>query len=176
MSTHDLSSDSHDSKTDVDEKSALTASPAISSLRYASPAAKQAGAVPTPTTPRTSSAHEPSTTHPRVRFRAVVRKVMALHRTSSMMARGGVGAEPGADPRRASTFVRYGHVRQQCLIEVADYSATRSSFGRMSNREFLKFLDDPGAGRREPWVKVRWINVGGVSWDVLSALALKYGV
>ncbi|OCH85874.1 hypothetical protein OBBRIDRAFT_797715, partial [Obba rivulosa] len=101
---------------------------------------------------------------------------MAMHRTSTILAGRGIGAEPGADPRRASTFLRFGHVRQDCLIEVADYSATRSSFGRMSNREFVKFLDDPGAGRRDPWAKVRWINVGGVSWDVLSALALKYDI
>ncbi|EMD39334.1 hypothetical protein CERSUDRAFT_112973 [Gelatoporia subvermispora B] len=174
--TLDVSRNSNDdgSKTDVEDgKSAFTASPDMSSLQYA-PGTKSEGPTRASTAQRPSFAHPHPATHPAVRFRTVVRKVMAMHRTSSMLARGGVGAEPGADPRRASTFVRYGHVRQDCLIEVADYSATRSSFGRMSNREFVKFLDDPGAGRREPWVKVRWINVGGVSWDVLSALALKY--
>ncbi|KAI5114896.1 hypothetical protein M0805_001812, partial [Coniferiporia weirii] len=30
------------------------------------------------------------------------------------------------------------------------------------------------ASKRESWVKVRWINIGGVSWDVISSLALKY--
>ena len=92
-----------------------------------------------------------------------------------MMVRRGVGAEPGVDPRRASANLAYGHIRQQCLIEVNDYSTMRTSFGRMTNAEFIRLLDDPSASRREPWVKVRWINVGGISWDVISALALKYG-
>lgn len=62
------------------------------------------------------------------------------------------------------------------LIEVADYSAVRSSFGRMSNKTFVDMLQHSGASAREPWVKVRWINIGGISWDVMSALALKYNL
>jgi hypothetical protein len=45
----------------------------------------------------------------------------------------------------------------------------------MTNSGFIKFLQDGRASVREPWVKVRWINVGGISWDVISALAMKYG-
>ncbi|KAH8094648.1 hypothetical protein BXZ70DRAFT_946975 [Cristinia sonorae] len=111
---------------------------------------------------------------PKDRFRASVRKVMAMRRTSSLMVIKGIGAEPGIDPRRASASLHYGHIKQQCQIEVADYSAVRSSFGRMTNKEFIDFLDNPQASEREPWVKVRWINIGGISWDVISALALKY--
>ncbi|KAJ3552967.1 hypothetical protein NM688_g3872 [Phlebia brevispora] len=44
----------------------------------------------------------------------------------------------------------------------------------MTNQEFIRLLSDNRASAKEPWVKVRWINVGGVSWDVISALALKY--
>lgn len=61
------------------------------------------------------------------------------------------------------------------LIEVVDYSAVRSSFGRMNNATFIDMMNDKAASEREPWVKVRWINIGGISWDVLSALAIKYG-
>jgi len=43
------------------------------------------------------------------------------------------------------------------------------------NREFVQFLNDDDASAEEPWVKVRWINVTGISWDVISALAIKYG-
>ncbi|KAJ3519616.1 hypothetical protein NM688_g9275 [Phlebia brevispora] len=85
-----------------------------------------------------------------------------------------VGAEPGIDPRRESAFVAYGHIKQQCLIEVVDYSSVRSSFGRMTNQEFVRLMQDDRASAKEPWVKVRWINVGGISWDVISALAIKY--
>ncbi|KAL1950966.1 hypothetical protein VTO73DRAFT_115 [Trametes versicolor] len=121
-----------------------------------------------------TSAQRPSFLTPTERFRSTVRKVMAMRRTSSLMVRRGVGAEPGIDPRRASAFLSYGHIRQQCLIEVNDYSTMRTSFGRMTNAEFIRLLADSNASRREPWVKVRWINVGGISWDVVSALALKY--
>ena len=62
------------------------------------------------------------------------------------------------------------------LIEVADYSSVRSSFGRMTNKSFIEMMNNDGAEMREPWVKVRWINIGGVDWGVLSALALKYGM
>ncbi|OSD01191.1 hypothetical protein PYCCODRAFT_1436682 [Trametes coccinea BRFM310] len=121
-----------------------------------------------------NSAQRPTFMTPTERFRSTVRKVMAMRRTSSLMTRRGIGAEPGVDPRRASAFLNYGHIRQQCLIEVNDYSTMRTSFGRMTNAEFIRLLADNNASRREPWVRVRWINVGGISWDVISALALKY--
>jgi hypothetical protein len=100
---------------------------------------------------------------------------MALHRTSTIIFRGRLGAEPGVDPRRHSAFAQYGHVRERCVIDVVDYSSIRCSVGRMTNRGFIDFLENDRASAREPWVKVRWINIGGVSWDVISALALKYG-
>ncbi len=93
-----------------------------------------------------------------------------------MLSRNRVGAEPGVDPRRQSAFLAYGHIKQKCLIEVVDYSSLRSSFGRMTNKEFVNMLNDERAGEKEPWAKVRWVNVGGVSWDVISALALRYGM
>lgn len=129
--------------------------------------------------PRTATSHQHARPHlltPGDRFRATVRKVIAMRRGSVAISRGRIGAEPGIDPRRESAYLTYGHIRQKCLIEVVDYSAVRSSFGRMTNTEFIKLLADPGASRKEPWVKVRWINVGGVSWDVISALAIKYGL
>lgn len=112
---------------------------------------------------------------PKHRFRAAVRKVIAVHRTSSTVLRGRLGAEPGADPRRHASVFAYKHVYQRCLIDVIDYSSIRCSVGRMTNGGFIKFLENDQASAREPWVKVRWINVGGISWDVISALALKYG-
>jgi hypothetical protein len=107
------------------------------------------------------------------RFRSAVRKVIAVHRTATLRRRP--GAEPGVDPRRQSTYAAYGHIRQKCVIDVIDYSSLRCSFGRMSNTGFIQFLQNNQASAREPWVKVRWINIGGISWDVVSALAIKYG-
>jgi hypothetical protein len=91
------------------------------------------------------------------------------------MSRGGVGAEPGVDPRRASADAEYGGIKQECVIEVVDYSAVRSSFGRMTNREFVDLMNNPDASARDPWVKVRWINIAGMSWDVIKAVSIKYG-
>ncbi|KZT73375.1 hypothetical protein DAEQUDRAFT_721973 [Daedalea quercina L-15889] len=114
-------------------------------------------------------------TTPGDRFRSTVRKVMAMNRTaSSILVRPGIGAEPGVDPRRASANLAYNGIKQKCVIEVVDYSTMRTSFGRMTNNEFIKMLRSPSASRRDPWVRVRWINVCGISWDVISALALKY--
>lgn len=116
-----------------------------------------------------------ATSVPKTRFRYAVRKVIALHRGTKVMSRRGVGAEPGIDPRSASADAEYGGIKQECVIEVADYSAVRSSFGRMTNREFVELMNDPAASARESWVKVRWINIGGMSWDVIKALSIKYG-
>ena len=111
------------------------------------------------------------------RFRASARKVMQMKRTSgAITSLVGVGAEPGIDPRRSYAYLTYGHIKAKCNIEMADYSAVRSSFGKMENKGIIEFLNNPRACEREPWVKVRWINIGGISWDVLSAVALKYGM
>lgn len=109
------------------------------------------------------------------RFRSAVHRVIAVRRASAYLASGHIGAEPGIDPRRASANSHYGHIRQQCVIEIVDYSVTKCSVGRMSNHQLVEMLASPEASKREPWARVRWINVGGVSWDVLSALALRYG-
>ena len=112
---------------------------------------------------------------PKDRFRAAVRIVIAVHRTSSNVLAGRVGAEPGVDPRRHGTFAAFKNVHQKCVIDVIDYSSIRCSIGRMTNSGFIQFLQDGQASVREPWAKVRWINVGGISWDVISALAIRYG-
>jgi hypothetical protein len=112
---------------------------------------------------------------PKDRFRAAVRKVIAVHRTCSNVLASRVGAEQGIDPRRHSTFAAFRNVHQKCVIDVIDYSSIRCSIGRMTNSGFIDFLQDDRASVREPWAKVRWINVGGISWDVIGALAIKYG-
>jgi hypothetical protein len=114
---------------------------------------------------------------PKERFRVLVRRVMFMNRGTSLLSGLGehIGAEPGINPRRPSAEMHYGHIHEECIIEIMDYSAVRSSSGRMTNEEFIGFLNDPKASESEPWVKVRWINVGGISWDVIKAISLKYG-
>lgn len=107
---------------------------------------------------------------PRDRFRSAVRKVVAMHRLAANV--GPVGREPGVDPRRAAVQLEYGHIKQRCTIEVTDYSSLRHTSRIMNNEEFSEFINND---RRESWAKVRWINVGGLDWSVISALALAYG-
>ncbi|KIY50507.1 hypothetical protein FISHEDRAFT_9157, partial [Fistulina hepatica ATCC 64428] len=109
------------------------------------------------------------------RFRASVHKVMSMHKgTRAMTAAIGIGAEPGIDPRRESADLLYGHIHQRCQIEICDYSGLRSSFGRMSNRQFVDIMSSDMASARDSWVKVRWINIAGMSWDVIRAVAIRY--
>lgn len=95
-----------------------------------------------------------------------------MHRGATLLGTRTVGAEPGVDPRRAAVDVVYRHIEEDCDIEIIDYSAVRSSYRNLNNKQFVNFMD---SGEREPWVKVRWINIGGISWDVIKALALRHG-
>ncbi|KAG2035687.1 hypothetical protein BDR03DRAFT_922661 [Suillus americanus] len=112
---------------------------------------------------------------PKDRFRACVRKVISMHRTTTVFSGfSPAGAEPGVDPRRQSAYLHYSHIRERCEIQITDYSTVRSSFGKMDNERFVQMLNDKRSSERESWVKVRWINVCGISWDVMSTLALKH--
>jgi hypothetical protein len=153
--------------------------PQVTSPTAEAPATGMATQAPEPPRPSTTARPTRATASQLTateKFRRSVRKVIAMHRTSGAIARRGAGAEPGIDPRRSSAVLQYGHIRQQCVIELCDYSSVRQSFGRMTNNEFVRLMQDPVANKRESWVKVRWINIGGISWDVISALALRHGV
>jgi hypothetical protein len=119
-----------------------------------------------------------ATPAPKDKFRTAVRKIIVMHRSATLFSgrRTGVGAEPGVDPRRLSADVLYRGIRQECAIEVIDYSSVRCRVSRMANNEFSSLMEDPDSSERESWVKVRWINIGGLSWDVIKILSMKYGM
>jgi Mg2+ and Co2+ transporter CorA len=54
-----------------------------------------------------------------------------------------------------------------------DYSSNNVQITQYDNQGLIDFLQE-SRGLSESWAKVRWINVGGISWDVLSALTIKY--
>jgi hypothetical protein len=83
------------------------------------------------------------------------------------------GSEPGVDPRRATVNALYNHVHELCEIEVVDYSASNVEFNQYDNKAFVQLMTE---GQKPAWARVRWINIAGVSWDVLSSLALAYGM
>ncbi|KAF6754206.1 magnesium transporter [Ephemerocybe angulata] len=114
---------------------------------------------------------------PLERFRAAGRKVIAMSRGATLLGEvRQIGAEPGIDPRRESANIIYGQVHKECKIEIIDYSAVRCNYKIMSNDEFVNLLDGEDTWKPQPWVKCRWINIGGVSWDVIKALAYRYSL
>lgn len=93
------------------------------------------------------------------------------------------GAEPGIDPRRGAANAEYSHFKEECIIDVIDYDDEDVYFERMGNEQFIKFLQGPGnsqpgvlKGSEDdvPPQAVRWINIEGIDWKVLSNVALRY--
>ncbi len=86
-----------------------------------------------------------------------------------------VGGEPGIDtsatheghPLRSGT-----QLHEECEILVADFSQDRIQMHRWDNRTLVAFMDQP----RPDWAKCRWINVDGLSWDVIKLLGNDKGL
>jgi hypothetical protein len=74
------------------------------------------------------------------------------------------GAEPGVDTSKDAE-PRYQHLTAVCQITVVDYSAERMEKYELDNASIEDFLVQP----RPEWVSVRWVNVNGLSWDVIQA-------
>jgi hypothetical protein len=78
------------------------------------------------------------------------------------------GQEPGLDTSkpnggRTHTPTRY----EECQITVVDFSEDDMvMYDFYTNKTFLAFLEKD----QEAWVTCRWINVNGLSWDVIQAL------
>ncbi|KAK2060483.1 magnesium and cobalt transporter cora [Colletotrichum caudatum] len=81
------------------------------------------------------------------------------------------GSEPGFDPNKSDG----GHasmptLRAECDISVFDFSQTRMVQHKFGNEDFVDFMRKP----QEPWVQSRWININGLSWDVIQACGQSY--
>ncbi len=77
------------------------------------------------------------------------------------------GAEPGFDP----SLPDGGHSMMPTLhapsqITVVDFSQHHVDLQRLDNETIVPFLQTPPPS----WMKCRWINVNGLSWDVIQAL------
>ncbi|KAH9486478.1 hypothetical protein JR316_0000543 [Psilocybe cubensis] len=92
-----------------------------------------------------------------------------------------IGAEPGVNPRSGDSIAEYSHFKQDCVIEVYDYDSEDVSFQRFTNAGLISFLkkrevDESREHGEIPPRMVRWINIGGIDWSVLSAIALRYNL
>lgn len=83
------------------------------------------------------------------------------------------GTEPGIDPTKplppySSEWSSNlpADLQRQCEITVVDFSQHEMRQYELDNETLGPFL----AREREPWVQCRWINVNGLSWDVIQLL------
>jgi len=77
------------------------------------------------------------------------------------------GQEPGLDPSKPNGGRKSPMLYEKCQITVVDYSEDDLEMHDFYNEELIEFLKTP----QEDWIKCRWINVNGLSWDVIQALA-----
>ncbi|CAI6341215.1 unnamed protein product [Periconia digitata] len=76
------------------------------------------------------------------------------------------GAEPGVDTSKDADPPQYASLYEECQITVVDFSDERVEKTYLENDELEGFLSKP----QEEWVQCRWINVNGLSWDVIKLL------
>ncbi|RYO16572.1 hypothetical protein AA0111_g11333 [Alternaria arborescens] len=78
------------------------------------------------------------------------------------------GSEPGIDITNEDAWPQW-RQKVQSQITAVDFSANRIVKYELNNEMLQEFLEKP----REDWVTCRWINVNGLSWDVVRLLGKK---
>lgn len=83
------------------------------------------------------------------------------------------GSEPGYDPLLPDG----GHASMPalsapCQITVVDFGKNHVEKRHFDNQGFIDYLERP----KDPWAKCRWININGLSWDVIQAVGHKKGL
>ncbi|KAH8919530.1 hypothetical protein BT69DRAFT_1284743 [Atractiella rhizophila] len=112
----------------------------------------------------------PAMSSSQLRFQSAVKKIISIQKsTSSKNYIWSTGDEPGVNPHRDD----YSHLNDPVVIEVADFDREQLRHEVLDNQKFIKWLLDKP---RPIWAKVRWININGMSWDVLKAVSIKYGL
>ncbi|KAF2190112.1 hypothetical protein K469DRAFT_699708 [Zopfia rhizophila CBS 207.26] len=80
------------------------------------------------------------------------------------------GAEPGVDTKKETDA--HHSLQQHCDITVVDFSEDRVECHSLDNDSLEEFLEKP----KEAWIACRWINVSGLSWDVIRTLGNDKGL
>jgi len=79
------------------------------------------------------------------------------------------GQEPGLDPSKPNGGrAQLPTLRADCDITVVDYSEDDMLMRHLDNTTLAGWIEKEG--KKEEWTKCRWINVNGLSWDVIQAL------
>ena len=80
------------------------------------------------------------------------------------------GSEPGFNPHQPHGGHAYmPSLIAPCQITVVDFSLNNMIKRNFDNESFIQFLKQP----QEDWVKCRWININGLSQDVIQAVGAK---
>lgn len=85
------------------------------------------------------------------------------------------GGEPGIDTSAFSDgqSLRNGSLlHEECEILVVDFAQDHVQMHRLNNRTLIAFMERP----TPDWAKCRWINVNGLSWDVIKLLGNDKGL
>ncbi|KAF9401718.1 hypothetical protein BGX21_000845 [Mortierella sp. AD011] len=100
------------------------------------------------------------------RFRKAADEVTTPHKHSPYALRG-----QGVNPSDMDSI--FGCIENLVDVMVMDMCQIQhTKREHMDNTEFLEWLDEP----RPEWSKVRWININGMSWDVIKAVSIKYNL
>ena len=85
------------------------------------------------------------------------------------------GGEPGIDTSATpdgNSLRNASPLHEECEILVADFSQDHFQMHRLDNVSLSTFMEHS----RPDWAKCRWINVNGLSWDVIKLLGNDKGL
>ena len=84
------------------------------------------------------------------------------------------GQEPGVDPTASSPDSASQVLRlyEKCEITVVDFSQDEMLQHHFDNSGLQSFMAVP----RPQWALCRWININGLSWDVIKSLGAEKGL
>ncbi|KAF9277033.1 hypothetical protein BGZ68_009580 [Mortierella alpina] len=98
------------------------------------------------------------------RFRKAAHQAVAARRFSNYAVRG-----QGVDVSDMdSVFSCIENTVDVTVMDMSQKQYTKQQ--RMDNSEFLEWIKKP----RPEWSTVRWININGMSWDVIKEISMKY--
>ena len=81
------------------------------------------------------------------------------------------GQEPGIDPAGSHPSSTPVALKEKCEISVVDFSQYDMQVRYLDNTSLPAFLESS----KEEGMTCRWINVNGLSWDVISLLGREFG-
>lgn len=102
--------------------------------------------------------------------------VRAYHSPTRQAWEATPGAEPGVDLSAEPAgegeegASPYAGLRQACDITVVDFSEDRVEQRELDNATLEAFLRE----EKPSWVACRWVNVNGLSWDVIRLLGSEW--